>query len=106
MSRSDHEKETSADSADRPVGIEDSALKAAGLAVAWIGGVVSGWRAYDQSNLFEAVLRGAATWLALIVLWLMALALCQRCVLRSPTSQRDSGAAEAAVGQAAGQGES
>jgi hypothetical protein len=105
MSRSDQKKETSADGAGRPAGIEDSALRAAGLAVAWIGGVVSGWRAFHQSNLFEAVSRGAATWLALIVLWLMALAFCQRCVLRPPASQGNSGGAEPAAGQVAGQGE-
>jgi hypothetical protein len=106
MSRSDHENGSSSDGAGQPARIEDSALVAGGLAVAWIGGLVCGWRAFHDSNLLEAVLRGALTWLALVVLWLIAVSVCRRCVFRSPIPQTESGVNEAAPGPAAGQAES
>jgi hypothetical protein len=105
MSRSDHENGSASDGAGQPAGIEDSALVAAGLAVAWVGGVVCGWRAFHETNLLEAVLRGAVTWLALVVLWLMAVGLCRRYVFRSPLPQEETGVTEAAPGRAAGQPE-
>jgi hypothetical protein len=49
-----------------------------GLVVAWIGGVACGWHVFLQSNLLDAVLRGAGAWVALMVLWLTAIAFCQR----------------------------
>jgi hypothetical protein len=81
LSRSDHERETSLDAAGQSPRNVDPSVKVAGLAIAWIGGVACGWRVYHQSNLFDAVIRGAGAWLALMLLWLAALAFCQRFVL-------------------------
>lgn len=65
----------------------------AGLVVAWAGAVLCGWKARaplgtgqapaPQADLLSAVLRGAAAWLGLTLLWLAAIGLCQRIVLGS-----------------------
>ena len=85
MSRSDHETEKP-QPAGPPVGGPGSSLKAAGLAIAWIGGVVCGWRVFLDSNLLDAVLRGAAAWFALTVLWMVGISFCQRYVFSAEGS--------------------
>jgi hypothetical protein len=91
VSRSEHERDASQTGGRQPPRLADPSLKAVGLVVAWIGGVACGWRVFQQSNLLDAVLRGAGAWLALMVLWLGALAFCQRLVCVSAGQPRAPG---------------
>jgi len=70
------------------------ALKSVGLVLAWVGGAACGWNVFRQSNLLEAVLRGAGAWLALLVIWLTAVSLCQRYILSQAPGPRTTGISE------------
>ena len=106
MSRSEHGRETPNESAGQPLRTVTPSLKATGLAIAWIGGVGCGWRVCQQSNLLDAVLRGAGTWVALMVLWLAALAFCQRYVLSSDGPMSETSGAGTGLNQPDMQAES
>ena len=80
-----------------------SSLKAAGLFVAWIGGVACGWQVFQQSNLLDAVLRGAGAWVALMALWLAAVAFCQRYILGHNPRPRSGEDTEAGMVEAGGE---
>ena len=95
MSRSDHEGEKLSGGGRPSSGAAGSSLKAVGLVVAWLGGVACGWRVFLESSLLDAVLRGAAAWLALMVLWLAAVAFCQRYVFSFGQRQGRPASAEA-----------
>jgi hypothetical protein len=56
------------------------ALKRVGPVVAWFVGGLCGWRLSNRMDLLDAVLRGAAVWLAVLVLWTAGLGACQRVV--------------------------
>jgi hypothetical protein len=74
-----------------------------GLAVAWTGGVVCGWRVFLQSNLLDAVLRGAGAWLALTVLWMAGISFFQRYVLSLGGGRQSSASDESETAEARGE---
>jgi hypothetical protein len=77
-----------------------SSLKAVGLFIAWIGGVACGWQVFQQSNLLDAVLRGAGAWVALMALWLAAVAFCERYILSHKARPRSGEDREAGMVEA------
>jgi hypothetical protein len=55
-----------------------------GLGLAWAGAITCGWDAFRTTDLLGAVLRGAAAWLAFLVIWLAGIAAMER--LAPPTA--------------------
>lgn len=53
-------------------------IRAAGPLVAWLGAAACGWKVYSQSDLLEAVLRGTAAWLGVLVIWTGGATVCER----------------------------
>ena len=49
----------------------ETLLRSAGLILAWAAGAGCGWWVYDHSagDLLQAVLRGAATWFGVLLVW-------------------------------------
>ena len=59
-------------------------LRLAGHQVAWIVGLACGWRAAQECDLLEAVIRGALAWLAVVVICLAGVRLGERLVRPQP----------------------
>jgi hypothetical protein len=103
VNRSDH-GERKRDAAGHPSSWgAGSSLKAVGLAVAWTGGVACGWRVFLESNLLDAVLRGAGAWLALTVLWMAGISFCERYVLCFEERAQSSASDESETAEARGE---
>jgi hypothetical protein len=102
VSRSDHESVGLTGGGRPSPGAVGSSLKGVGLVLAWVGGVACGWQVFQESSLLDAALRGAAAWLALMLLWLAAIAFCQRYVFSADPRQQRSASEEAEREEAAG----
>jgi len=64
-----------------------TALRHVGLLLALVVGLACGWRA-AQSDLLAWVIRGAAAWLGLVVLWMAGVSACERLVKKQMTDDR------------------
>src|SRR5260370_39767236 len=59
-------------------------LRGLGLILAWMGAVACGWKVSLQSDLLDAVLRGAAAWLGMVVVWRSGISWCERLIRSLP----------------------
>jgi hypothetical protein len=60
--------------------------KQAGPLVAWLVAAACGWRMAEHADLLDVVLRAAAVWLAVTVLWLGGLAVAERLIDAMPSA--------------------
>jgi hypothetical protein len=65
-----------------------TALRHVGLLLALVVGLACGWRVAAQSDLLAGVIRGAAAWLGLVVLWMAGVSACERLVKKQMTDDR------------------
>jgi hypothetical protein len=67
------------------------ALRAIGPVAAWVAAVACGWKVFQQSDLLDAVLRGAAAWLGVMVLWLVGVTVCEQLIVTTDRQERTDG---------------
>jgi hypothetical protein len=70
-------------------------LRVIGLLFGWVVGGTVGWQQFQQSDLLEAAIRGAAAFVGVTVVWMLGVALCEQIFAAAKSAEVERKAAEA-----------
>lgn len=70
-------------------------LRVIGLLFAWVVGGTVGWQQFQQSDLLEAAIRGAAAFAGVTVVWMLGVTLCEQIFAAAKSAEAERKIAEA-----------